>query len=90
MNRWNVAIIAQDGAVNPRPMVKALLNGIEEIDTEKGGTASTDDILNDPALRLIVHQMAHLFRLFPIDHDPEVYEELMDEAWSKSQWKREG
>lgn len=60
--RAECARIAQDGACNPSPLIKALGDGIAEIRRENPG-ADTPAILNDPALRLIVHQLAHLFRI---------------------------
>jgi hypothetical protein len=65
------AVIAQQGACNPIPLAKALVDGIEEIKAERVAAGlpftSTVTIMNDPALRLIVHQLAHLFRVNAVD-----------------------
>lgn len=61
------AATAQLGASNPIPLAKALVDGIEELRAERQAAGlpytSTVTIMEDPALRLIVHQLAHLFRV---------------------------
>lgn len=65
------AVIAQQGASNPIPLAKALVDGIEEIKAERTAAGlpftSTVTIMEDPALRLIVHQLAHLFRAYSLE-----------------------
>jgi len=67
--RYRNAVIAQQGACNPIPLAHALVEGIEEIKAERAADGkpftSTVTILEDPALRLIVHQLAHLYALSP-------------------------
>lgn len=68
MNQRNKhAVIAQEGASNPIPLAKALVDGIEELKAERQAAGlpftSTVTIMQDPALRLIVHQLAWLFRV---------------------------
>lgn len=60
MNRFEIAKIAQDGACNPIPLARGLQQAIYEI-RDAGG--DTNAILKDPACRLIVHQLAHLFNV---------------------------
>ena len=63
MGRHSDALAIQGGACNPIAIVNSLVRGINEIRDEVGGlTPPTDYILSDPALRLMVHQLAHLFR----------------------------
>lgn len=76
MNRFQTAKIAQDGACNPIPLARGLQQAIYEI-RDAGGDTNT--ILNDPACRLIVHQLAHLFRTYPF----EDYAEAMNEVEAK-------
>jgi hypothetical protein len=58
------AVIAQQGACNPIPLIRALQTGLDELNAEQpDGRADTPTILGDPALRLLVHQLAHLFRV---------------------------
>lgn len=53
---WN-AVAIDDGACNPIAITNALKQGIDDIRKE---TPGTDSILQDPAIRLMVHQLAHL------------------------------
>lgn len=76
MNRFETAKIAQDGACNPIPLSRGLQQAIYEI---RDAGSDTNIILNDPACRLIVHQLAHLFRTHPF----EDYVEAMNEVETK-------
>lgn len=76
MNRFETAKIAQGGACNPIPLARGLQQAIYEI-RDAGG--DTNAILEDPACRLIVHQLAHLFRTDPF----EDYAEAMNEVENK-------
>lgn len=71
-HRNRLARIAQAGACNPIPLVLALRNSIDEIKQENPNW-DTNTILNDPAMRLIVHQLAYLFRCEELD-DPSTAE----------------
>jgi len=73
MNRFETAKIAQAGACNPIPLSRGLQQAIYEI-RDAGG--DTNAILEDPACRLIVHQLAHLFRTHQFDD----YSEAMDQV----------
>ena len=82
MSRRNQhAVIAQQGACNPIPLAKALVDGIEEVKAERAADGkpftSTVTLMEDPALRLIVHQLAHLYALSP-DLPGDEYRRLCD------------
>ena len=74
MKRHNDAIAIQGGACNPIAICNTLLRATEEIRTETGSMLPTDAILNDPAFRLMVHQLAFLTRSGDVDSN---YNELM-------------
>ena len=57
----NAAII-QGGACNPIPIIRALSEGLDELRAEQTAI-DTQAILDDPALRLIVHQLAFLMKV---------------------------
>lgn len=56
--------IEQGGACNPSAIVRSLKEHIGEMRINGAGV---DEIRNDPSLRLIVHQLAHLFRITAFD-----------------------
>lgn len=62
--RNKLAVGAQLGACNPIPLINGLKEGLDELRAENPN-ADHPAIFNDPALRLIVHQLAHLFQLGP-------------------------
>lgn len=84
--RARAARNAQAGACNPIPLCRALHEGVAEL-REANEATDTADILNDPALRLLVHQLAHLFRANDDQlGEGNTYSELMaaiDPAWGK-------
>jgi len=73
-NKESDAISAQDGACNPVALANCFLNHAKPILHETG----TDAVCNDPALRLIVHQLAFLMHLGEFDLDLSKYGEAMD------------
>ena len=73
--RRKAARRAQAGASNPVPLVTALRDGIDAMRAE--GLSDTGQILADPSLRLIAHQLAHLFNVAQIDADPSTYRDLV-------------
>ena len=84
MSRFSDAVAIQDGACNPIAIANSLQRGIEEIRTEVGGLLPTDAILKDPALRLMVHHMAYLFRAHDcFDQIGGEYSALMDVCGQK-------
>lgn len=56
------AAAAQQGACNPIPMIKALQDGVEEMKAEDP-SGYFEKVRNDPALRLIVHQLAFIMNV---------------------------
>ena len=56
------AVTAQQGACNPIPMIRALQDGVEEMKAEDPDHYF-ENVRNDPALRLIVHQLAYVMRV---------------------------
>ena len=56
------AVTAQGGACNPIPMIRALQDGVEEMKAEDPN-GYFEKVRNDPALRLIVHQLAYIMRV---------------------------
>lgn len=71
--RHKAALDIQRGACNPRAIVISIEAAIHELDAEAGSPdgrdrrADTPTICNDPALRLMVHQLAHLMKLSDLD-----------------------
>lgn len=74
MNRFETAKIAQSGACNPIPLARGLQQAICEIHEAGGGT---NVILEDPACRLIVHQLAYLFKTAELEDDLAEYGRLI-------------
>lgn len=59
MNQRNQdALAISDGACNPRAIIGSMKRAIDELVST--GTVGTDDILRDPALKLMTHQLAYL------------------------------
>jgi hypothetical protein len=56
------AVIAQQGACNPIPLIRALQDGVEELKAEDPAEYF-GKVRTDPALRLIVHQLAFLMNV---------------------------
>lgn len=77
MNRFELAKVAQGGACNPIPLSRGLQQAIYEV-RDAGG--DTNAILNDAACRLVVHQLAHLFRIVEIDTSLGEYARLLEEV----------
>ena len=60
--RYTGAITAQAGACNPIAILNTMLRGCEEIRKETGSYLPTQAILEDPAMRLLCHQLAFLMK----------------------------
>ena len=52
--RHKDALTCHDGAINPIAICNAIANAVKEIDKENG------DRLNDPAVFIMVYQLAHI------------------------------
>ena len=73
-NKESDAVFAQAGACNPVALANSFLTHAKPILHETG----TDAVCNDPALRLIVHQLAHLMRLSEFDLDLSAYGDALE------------
>ena len=61
MSRHSDAIAIQGGACNPIAIINSLTRAIEEIGAEVGGISPpTETVTGDPAVRLMVHQLAYI------------------------------
>lgn len=65
--------MAQQGASNPSGLALSIHKACVEA-TTKGGT---DAATSDPDIRLMVHQLASLFRLGELEYNPGRYSEMM-------------
>lgn len=74
MKRFKDALFIQEGACNPVAVTNSLVRAMKEIET------GTEDILQDPACRLIAHQLAHLFKTSALDHELFVYSQAIEEC----------
>ena len=63
MNRHTDAIDIQQGACNPSGIARSLVKAIDEARAETPGNAA-----NDPAVRLIAHQLDHILNVREFDH----------------------
>ncbi len=68
-NRFEEALWIQAGAVNGLAISKALLRASAEARDER---SATDHFNQDPAVQLILHQLAHLARI-PTDSENDVW-----------------
>lgn len=78
-NRFQLALQAQEGACNPVPLLKALPGMLDELRDDKGYLPDTATVLSDPALRAMLHQLAHLFRLMDVDR-VDNYSAMMEQV----------
>jgi hypothetical protein len=76
--RHKDALAAQGGACNMKPLAVALVNAIDEVRAEGGMD------IDDPAVRLIVHQLYHLVHGYAIDNRLNVYGDLEAECERKA------
>ena len=81
--RHKDAIAIQQGACNPHGITRSLLRALDECRAEN---PDTDYSCKDPAIRLIVHQLAFICGVPEIEHggDPLVYVRLHDECEVKA------
>ena len=71
MKRHSDAIAIQAGACNPSGIALAIVRACQEM-RETPGTG-TDMLTNDPAIRLMVHQLAYLCNVTEIDRHLPLY-----------------
>lgn len=81
-SRFSAALLIQEGACNPSGITHALLSAIQELHAEN---ADTPTICNDPAVRLIAHQLAWILNLSEFDRDLDAYGRALDACREKSQ-----
>lgn len=68
--------IQRGGACNPCALARELRTACEEV-LQEGVISQREDV----AVRLIIHQLAHLCNIFEIDHGSlDVYNKLMDQC----------
>ncbi|WP_233874949.1 hypothetical protein [Paraburkholderia adhaesiva] len=86
LNRHADALNVQEGgACNLSGVARSLVRAINQCHGENLGT---DGIRNDPAIRLIVHQMGHLCNIGEIDRDLSVYDSLEKACKEKNAERR--
>jgi hypothetical protein len=66
-NRFDNALMIQQGACNIRGIARSLVEAADA--AGEAGVQPSDD----PAVRLIIHQLAFLANANEIDHSPTVY-----------------
>ena len=81
-SRFSAALLIQEGACNPSGITHALLSAIQELHAEN---ADTPTICNDPAVRLIAHQLAWVLNLREFDRDGDAYGKALDTCREMSQ-----
>lgn len=72
-SRNQIALQIQGGACNPYAITHALLDAIRQSRVD-------GDPAQDPACRLIVHQLAHLFQVGEINDSLDLYGKLMEQC----------
>lgn len=75
--RFADALLIQNGASNPSGIARSLVAACQEC------LASGDRQTSDPAIRLIVHQLAYLCGVDEINHG-DTYRKLMNECADRS------
>lgn len=75
MSRHSDALAIQQGACNPVAVTKRLHDHVQALFHDRVGHT---EIRNDPALRLIVHQLAYLFNTSSLDGAGGEYDKCID------------
>ena len=81
-NRFANALAIQEGACNPSGITHALLSAIQDLHAIG---ADTPTICNDPAVRLICHQLAWILNTREFDRDGDAYGKALDACREMSQ-----
>lgn len=79
-DRFEDAWCAQQGASNPVALVRVLYGAMLQ---SLGETKSTQAVCDDPAVRMIAHQIAHLCGIGEIEFDQDLYSKLYAECEQK-------
>ena len=77
-NRFQTALLIQEGACNPSGIAHALVDACREAIAEN---ASQRDC---PAVRLIAHQLAYILRVSEIDDSLDCYGKLTEACREKA------
>jgi hypothetical protein len=75
IKRNRAALDIQAGACNPSGIAIAIVDACREMRALPGG-AGTDQITSDPAIRMMVHQLAFICGAHQVDHSPGEYRRL--------------
>jgi len=78
-NRFDNALLIQQGACNPSGVARSLVEACDEC--LKEGVSQREDA----AVRLIVHQLAHLMNVSQIDSELMEYSRLTDLCREKAE-----
>ena len=70
-NRFDNALLIQEGACNPHAILQEIQNAIKE--TLDAG----DHVLSDAAIRLMIHQLAHIFDIQSVFSNLGEYKRLV-------------
>jgi len=71
-NRFRDALAIQEGACNPSGIAHSIIEACAEI-RSAGANWSTRDMYRDPAIRLMVHQLAALCNVRELDDSLDAY-----------------
>jgi len=75
MNRFDNALAIQGGACNPSAIALSIVDACREF---RGNPENAGEITHDPAIRLMVHQLAYLCKIAEIDTSFTLYGKLGD------------
>lgn len=75
--RFRDATLIQQGACNPSGVANSIVRACREVHEEKGDTRT------DPAIRLMVHQLAFICNVRQLDDELNEYSRLMTECEQK-------
>ena len=75
--RHDDALFIQQGACNPSGIAHSIVEACQEMRAEPGHSG-TNEITSDPAIRLMVHQLAFLCHVAEIDSASDVYGKLTE------------
>lgn len=78
MSRHDDALYIQHGASNPAGVARSLVKAIDACHAEGMDTAS---VRNDPAVRLITHQLAYLMGVSHLDRKIADYRQAMEACY---------
>ena len=82
--RHRDALLIQAGACNPSGIAHSIIEACQEIRAEPGYTG-TAQITSDPAVRLMVQQLAYICRLHEIEYSVDAWGEAVDACRAKKE-----